>query len=446
MENKQSSRREFVKQSSILAGGLIAAPFVSQATNYFSGSDNVIKVALIGCGGRGTGAAMQALLSKQNVKLVAMADAFRDRLDSCFKTLNSDDISDWSGAKGNIKDKIDVPEERKFTGFDAYAKAIPLADVIILTTPPGFRPLHFEEAIKQGKHVFMEKPVATDPAGVQKVLAAAELAKQKKLNVVVGLQRHYQNSYRELFKRKDLIGDITSAQAWWNNDGVWVNKRKYNQTEMEYQMRNWYYFVWLCGDHITEQHIHNIDVVNWFKGSYPVKAQGMGGRQVRKGKDHGEIFDHHYVEFHYADGSILNSQCRHIPGTMSKVDELLIGTKGRIAAGAANITDYKGKVLYQFDTKTENNPYQTEHDELFAAIAKGEYKFWDAENGAKSTMTSILGRMATYSGQVVEWDKAINSGISLQPKVYDWNALPPVVPNDDGYYPVATPGITKLGF
>ena len=161
----------------------------------------------------------------------------------------------------------------------------------------------------------MEKPVATDPAGIQKVLAAAAIAKQKKLNVVVGLQRHYQNSYRELYKRKDMIGDITSAQAWWNNDGVWVNKRKYGQTEMEYQMRNWYYFNWLCGDHITEQHIHNIDVMNWFKGAYPVKAQGMGGRQVRKGKDNGEIFDHHYVEFTYADGSILNSQCRHIPGT-----------------------------------------------------------------------------------------------------------------------------------
>lgn len=445
MDKQQPSRREFVKQSSILAGGLIAAPFLSNA-NYFSGSDTVIKVALIGCGGRGTGAAMQALLSKQNVKLVAMADAFRDRLDSCYKTLNAEDISDWSGVKGNIKDKIDVPEERKFVGFDAYTKAIPLADVVILTTPPGFRPIHFEEAIKQNKHVFMEKPVATDPAGIQKVLAAAEIAKQKKLNVVVGLQRHYQNSYRELYKRKDLIGDITSAQAWWNNDGVWVNKRKYNQTEMEYQMRNWYYFVWLCGDHITEQHIHNIDVVNWFKGGYPVKAQGMGGRQVRKGKDNGEIFDHHYVEFHYADGSVLNSQCRHIPGTMSKVDELLVGTKGKIFAGAANIVDHKGKVLYQFDTKTENNPYQTEHDELFAAIAKGEYKFADAENGAKSTMTSILGRMATYSGQVVEWDKAINSGISLQPKAYDWNAMPPVVPNEDGYYPVATPGVTKLGF
>lgn len=444
-KNQQPSRREFVKQSSILAGGLIAAPLMSQAANYFSGSDSVIKVALIGCGGRGTGAAMQAMLSKQNVKLVAMADAFRDRLDSCYKTLTAEDISDWSGVKGNIKDKIDVPEERKFVGFDAYTKAIPLADVVILTTPPGFRPIHFEEAVRQGKHIFMEKPVATDPAGIQRVLAAAEIAKQKKLNVVVGLQRHYQNSYRELFKRKDLIGDITSAQAWWNNDGVWVNKRKYNQTEMEYQMRNWYYFVWLCGDHITEQHIHNIDVINWFKGGYPVKAQGMGGRQVRKGKEYGEIFDHHYVEFQYADGSILNSQCRHIPGTMSKVDELLVGTKGKIFAGAANIVDHKGKVLYQFDTKTENNPYQTEHDELFAAIAKGEYKFSDAENGAKSTMTSILGRMATYSGQVIEWDKAINSGIDLHPKVYDWNAAPPVLPNEDGFYPVATPGVTKYG-
>jgi predicted dehydrogenase len=243
-----------------------------------------------------------------------------------------------------------------------------------------------------------------------------------------------------------LIGDITSAQAWWNNDGVWVRKRKYNMTEMEYQMRNWYYFVWLCGDHITEQHIHNIDVVNWFKGGYPIKAQGMGGREVRKGKDHGEIFDHHYVEFEYADGSILNSQCRHQPKTMSRVDELLVGTKGKIRAGAANITDHKGKVLYQFDKKTENNPYQTEHDELFAAIAKGEYKFADAENGAYSTMTSILGRMATYSGQIIEWDKAINSGISLQPKVYDWNAAPPTIPNDEGEYAVATPGITKYVF
>jgi len=432
------SRREFVKQSSLLAGALMTAPLLSRA-NFFSGADGVIKIALVGCGGRGTGAAMQALLSKQNVKLVAMADAFRDNLDKCYKSLNSDDSAEGKAAKS----RIDVPEERKFTGFDGYLKAIALADVVILATPPGFRPIHFEEAVKQGKHIFMEKPVATDPAGIQRVLAAAAIAKQKKLNVVVGLQRHYQNSYRELFQRKDMIGDITSAQAWWNNDGVWVRPRKAGQTEMEYQMRNWYYFVWLCGDHITEQHIHNLDVINWFKGGHPVKAQGMGGREVRKGKDNGEIFDHHYVEFEYADGSILNSQCRHIPGTMSRVDELFVGTKGKIHCGAGRITDAAGKTIYQYDMSKENNPYQTEHDELFAAIAKGEYKFADAENGAHSTMTSILGRMATYSGQVVDWNHAVDSGLDLHPKIYDWSAMPPVLPNADGFYPVAVPGVTK---
>src|SRR5215207_5079314 len=284
-----SSRRDFVKQTSLVAGGLLVMPVLSKA-NFFSGADDAIKIALVGCGGRGTGAAMQALLSKQNVKLVAMADAFRDRLDLCYKKL-----TDESSGAENVKARVDVPEERKFTGFDAYLKAIPLADVVILATPPGFRPLHFEEAIRQNKHVFMEKPLATDPTGIQKVLANAEIAKQKKLNVVVGLQRHYQNSYRELFKLKDKIGDITSAQAWWNNDGVWVRDRKYGMTEMEYQMRNWYYFVWLCGDHINEQHVHNLDVINWVKKGHPIRCHGMGGRQVRTGKDYGEIFDHHAV-------------------------------------------------------------------------------------------------------------------------------------------------------
>ena len=435
---QKKSRREFVKGTSLLAGGLLAAPFLSKA-NYFSGSDDTIKVAVVGCGGRGTGAALQALSSKQNVKIVALADAFKDNLDSCYNAL----VEEINNGIGELAKRLVVPEENKFTGFDGYKKAIALADVVILATPPGFRPIHFEEAINQNKHVFMEKPVATDPAGIQKVLATAAIAKAKKLNVVVGLQRHYQNSYRELFKRKELIGDITSMQAWWNNDGVWVKPRKYNQTEMEYQMRNWYYFNWLCGDHITEQHVHNLDAVNWFKGSYPIKAHGMGGRQVRKSKDHGEIFDHHYVEFEYADGSILNSQCRHIPGTTSKVDELFVGTKGKIYAGDANIKDHNGKTLFQYDLKNENNPYQTEHDELFAAIAKGEYKFADAENGAKSTMTSIMGRMATYSGQKIEWDKAINSGLDIHPKVYDWDAMPPILPNADGFYPIAIPGVTK---
>ena len=430
------SRRQFVKQSSLLAGSILAAPLLSRA-NLFAGSDDVIKIALIGCGGRGTGAAVQALSTKQNVRLVAMADAFRDRLDGSYNNILE--------ALEDKKDRVQVKEENKFTGFDAYKHAIALADVVILTTPPGFRPIHFEEAVNQHKHIFMEKPVATDPAGIQRVLAAAEKAKAAKLNVVVGLQRRYQNSYRELLKRvhDGAIGDIIAAQAWWDNDGVWVHPRQPGWTEMEYQMRNWYYFVWLCGDHITEQHIHNLDVINWAMDSYPVKAQGMGGRETRKGKDYGQIFDHHFVEFQYGDGTILNSQCRHQKGTMSKVDELLIGTKGKVFCDDARITDTKGKIIYQFDKSKENQPYQTEHDELFEAIAKGVFKFHDAERAAKSTMTSLLGRMATYSGQIVEWDKAINSGISIMPTVFDFNAAPPVLPDADGNYPVAIPGVTK---
>jgi predicted dehydrogenase len=441
MSQKPSSsprtRREFVKASSLLAGGILAAPLISQA-NFFSGAADTIKVALIGCGGRGTGAAVQALSTKQNVQLVAMADAFKDRLDNSYNSILE--------ALEDKKSRVQVKEENKFTGFDAYKKAMALADVVILATPPGFRPIHFEEAVNQGKQVFMEKPVATDPAGVQRVLAAAEKAKAKKLNVVVGLQRRYQASYRELIKRvhDGAIGEITSAQAWWNNDGVWVHPRQAGWTEMEYQMRNWYYFVWLCGDHITEQHIHNLDVINWAMEAYPVRAQGMGGREVRKGKDYGQIYDHHFVEFQYGNGVILNSQCRHQKGTMSKVDELLIGTKGRVYCDAARIVDNKGNVIYQFDKKTENQPYQNEHDELFAAIAKGEYKFWDAERGARSTMTSILGRMATYSGQNVEWDKAINSDINIMPAAYAFDAAPPVLPDANGLYPVPEPGQTKF--
>ncbi|MEJ7736706.1 MAG: Gfo/Idh/MocA family oxidoreductase [Chitinophagaceae bacterium] len=434
----EQSRREFVKQSSLLAGGIMALPLVSGA-NYFSGSNDVIKVAVVGCGGRGTGAVVQALHTKQNVQLVAMADAFRDNLDKSYTNIAE------ALKEQKLEKRLNVKEENKFVGFDAYKKAIPLADVVILATPPGFRPLHFEEVIKQNKHAFVEKPLGTDPAGVQKSLQVSEEAKAKKLNVVVGLQRHYQNSYIQLMKRvKDgMIGEVLAAQAWWNNDGVWVRPRQPQWTEMEYQMRNWYYFVWLCGDHILEQHVHNIDVANWALGSYPVSAQGMGGREVRKGKEFGEIFDHHYVEFQYGDGAILNSQCRHIKGTMSKVDELVIGTKGKVFFGEARITDLKGNTLYQFDKKTENQPYQTEHDELFAAVAKGEFKFMDGENGAKSTMTSILGRMATYSGQAVTWDKAINSGISLQPATYAFDANPPVMPDLDGMYASAIPGKTK---
>jgi predicted dehydrogenase len=441
MKQIRLTRREFVRNTSILTGGLFAAPLFAKQNFFPSGTED-IKIALIGCGGRGTGAAVQALSVKANTKLVAMADAFPDNVAECYKKLMTPDAE----TKTDVRSRVQVPEENKFHGFDAYKKAIALADVVILTTPPGFRPIHFEEAIRQGKHVFMEKPVATDPAGIKKVLEMAEVAKAKKLNVVVGLQRHYQRSYREIMKRvhDGKLGDIIAAQAYWHNDGVWVRERKPNMTEMEYQMRNWYYFNWLCGDHINEQHIHNIDVINWAKKGYPVRAQGMGGRETRKGKDHGEIFDHHYVEFEYADGTILNSQCRHQKGTMSRVDEVLIGTKGSVVCGTGIMKLSNGKVLYKHDGAADPNPYQVEHDELFDAISKGEYKFADAENGAKSTMTSILGRMATYSGQIIEWDKAINSSISIMPKTFAWDANPPVMPDENGFYAAAIPGKTTF--
>jgi predicted dehydrogenase len=441
-EKKQTfhdqSRREFMKQSSLLAGGLFAMPVLSQA-NYFSGARDTIKIALIGCGGRGTGAATQALSTKENVELVAMADAFPDRLKDSYNN-----IKEALEEKGKA-DRLKVKEENKFTGFDAYQKAIALADVVILATPPGFRPIHFEEAVKQGKHIFTEKPMATDPAGIKRVLAAAEQARAKKLNVVVGLQRRYQNSYRELYKRTQdgIIGDILSMQVWWNQGALWVKPRKPEYTEMEYQMRNWYYFNWLCGDHIVEQHIHNIDVGNWFMNATPATAVGMGGRAIRTGKEYGEIYDHHYVEYRFDNGVVMNSQCRHWKDSASRVDEEIVGTKGRIICDKGLIQDHKGKVLYQFDRKQENNPYQTEHDELFAAVAKGEYKFHDAERGAQATLSAIIGRMATYSGQIIPWDKALNSGINLQPATYAFDAKPPVMPDNDGFYAYAKPGITK---
>ena len=434
----QINRRNFVKSSAALAGGVILNPLPVSASAFVAGAET-LKVALIGCGGRGTGAAAQALSVKEDVKLVAMADAFRDRLDESYDNLKK---------KFENSQRLDVPEEHKFVGFDAYKNAIELADVVILTTPPGFRPIHFEAAVNAGKHVFMEKPVATDMPGVRQVLETAKKAKEKKLNVVVGLQRHYQKSYLELMKRlhSGEIGDIVSGQVYWNSGGVWVHPREAGQTEMEYQMRNWYYFNWLCGDHILEQHIHNIDVANWAKNGYPVSAQGMGGREVRTGPEHGEIFDHHYVEFTYEDGSIVNSQCRHIKGCMDRVSESFVGTKGRATTdNRTEITDLKGNSIWRYREEKggDANPYQVEHDELFASIRNGGV-ITDAENGAYSTMTAILGRMATYSGKVITWDEAMKSDISLMPETFAWDANPPVMPDENGNYPVPVPGQTEV--
>ena len=446
-DSKDINRRNFVKASSLTVGGVMLSSSLSavSAKAHIDG-DDAIKIGLVGCGGRGTGAIAQALSTKQNVKLVAMADAFRDRLDKCYQQITEKEFTDWSsGEPIDVKSRVQVAEEHKFVGFDGYKKVIDLCDVVILTTPPGFRPMHFEAAIKAGKHVFMEKPLATDAPGIRKVLETAKLAKEKKLNVVVGLQRHYQKIYREWVQllHEGIIGDIVTSHVYWNSAGVWVRERKPGQTEMEYQMRNWYYFNWLCGDHICEQHIHNIDVSNWVKQGYPVKAYGMGGRRMRTGQDHGEIFDHHFVEFEYADGSRMYSQCRHWKGTASSVTESFQGTNGSAPKPGVILTK-SGYEVMKYNDKKDPNPYQVEHNELFEAIAKGEYKFADTENGAKSTMTSILGRMATYSGQVITWDEAINSEVSLMPPKLAWDANPLVMPDENGYYPVAVPGKTKV--
>ncbi|MDQ7950118.1 MAG: Gfo/Idh/MocA family oxidoreductase, partial [Pedobacter sp.] len=240
---------------------------------------------------------------------------------------------------------------------------------------------------------------------------------------------------------------VYSGQVYWNSGGVWVKPRTAGQTEMEYQMRNWYYFNWLCGDHIVEQHIHNIDIANWIKNAYPISVQGTGSRAWRTGKNYGEIYDNHAVELTYADGSVIYSQCRHFEGTTNRVDESFQGTKGKVYLSANNsgkLWDHKGNIIYNHDGKGNANPYQTEHDELFAAIAKNEFKFWDAERVAKSSLTAIIGRYATYSGEIIKWDDALNANNNLFPDQLSWDAKPKVLPDENGFYPVARPGKTKV--
>lgn len=433
----KNTRRTFCKQTVAATTGILASTLPLDAmSNVYD--NKKLKLALIGCGGRGSGAAVQALTADDKVELYAMADAFRDRIDSSLNGIKEH----FDGSKN-----IDVKEKNMFTGFDAYKKAIDLCDVVILTTPPGFRPLHFEYAINNDKHVFMEKPLATDAPGIRKVLEVAKIAKDKKLNVVVGLQRHYQDKYITLYNKvvNGDIGKIVSGQVYWNDGGVWVKKRKPSQSELEYQMRNWYYFTWLCGDHILEQHIHNIDVANWFIGDYPISAQGMGGREVRNGIDHGQIFDHHFVEFTYANGAVISSQCRHQTGTASRVDEVFQGSNGSVVTGKGEMTDLSGNIKYKYPNKwnEDPNPYQVEHDKLFQSIRNNEV-INDVEYGAKSTMTAIMGRMATYTGKKITWDQAINSKEMLVPKNLTWNSTPPTLPDDNGKYLVAIPGKTKF--
>ena len=432
------SRRDFIKGSSALvaSGAVVGGALpLAQAAHAF-GSDT-IKIGLIGCGGRGSGAATQAMNTKGGeVQLIAMADVFGDRLQQGYRKI-----------KGSHKDKVDVPEERKFVGVDAYQKVLQTdIDLVILATPPGFRPQHFEAAVKAGKHVFMEKPVAVDAPGVRRVLKANEEAKKKGLAVAVGLQRRHEVAYNEIMQQlhDGAIGDILLSRAYWNSRGVWVRGRQENQTELEYQMRNWYYFTWLCGDHIDEQHIHNLDVINWLAQDYPVEANGMGGREVRTGIDNGQIFDHHFVEFKYANGMRMYSQCRHIPDCWNSVSEHAHGTQGYADISGGKIYNPAGEMVWE--TKGKRGGHQEEHHDLFASIRRGDIPN-EGEYGAKSTMTAVLGRMATYSGKVIKWDEAINSNLSLNPKLDELKSLQdeaPVQPDSDGRYEVAVPGETVV--
>ncbi len=432
-----TSRRDFIRRTSLLAaGGALAgtALNIARAAQPF-GSDE-IKVGLVGCGGRGTGAAVQAMNTTGGpIKLVAMADVFESSVQQAYRTI-----------KGSHKDKVEVPEDQKFIGMDAYKQLLQTnCDLVILATPPGFRPLHFAAAIAAGKHVFMEKPVAVDAPGVRQVLEACKLAKEKSLSVAVGLQRHHERKYMATVKaiQDGVIGDIILARAYWNGNRPWSRERRPDDSELRYQVRNWYHFNWLSGDHICEQHIHNIDVINWIKNGYPVKAQGQGGRQVMDEDRIGEIFDHHMVEFTYGDDSVMLSSCRHIPECWNHVEEYVHGTKGHAHVSQAKIYDADGKLLHNF-AELGGDGHQQEHHDVLADLRGGKLAD-EGEYGAMSTMTSILGRMATYSGKVVTMDTALKSDLALAPfdKFQSFDDEAPVKPNDKGIYATPKPGITR---
>ncbi|MGE0756944.1 MAG: Gfo/Idh/MocA family protein [Pirellulaceae bacterium] len=437
-----TSRRDFIRASSALvAGGAVAGTLSVGRSAHAAGSD-VVRIGLIGCGGRGTGAASDAIRgSNGTAKIVAMGDVFEDQLQKSFRSLNA------------FADSFDVPKERQFVGFEAYKKVLECdVDLVILATPPGFRPLHYEAAVNAGKHVFMEKPVAVDPAGVRKVLAATEESKKKNLLVQVGLQRRHEAKYIATIKaiQDGAIGEIILARAYWNGQTPWVRPRKEGQTELEYQMRNWYYFNWICGDHIVEQHIHNLDVINWVMNGYPVKGQGQGGCQVRKGKDYGETFDHHFIEFTYKNGATMLSQCRHIPNCWNSVSEHVHGTTGYADISGSKIYDLSGKMLHNFaklgaDGNGRSNGHQYEHVDLFRDLRAGKTPN-EGEYGALSTMTAIFGRMCTYSGAQLTWEEALNSNVVVSPveKLASFNDKPFLTPDPDGWYPQPVPGVTKV--
>ena len=397
------------------------------ASDIFAAGSDKLRIGLIGCGGRGTGAVKDCITSSKGVEIVAMGDLFKDRLDESLKDL-----------KKNVGQNVKVSEQTCFIGFDAYEKVIACdVDIVILATPPHFRPVHLKSAIVAGKHVFMEKPVAVDPVGIRSVLASSELAKKKKLAIVAGTQRRHQAHYLEIIKRihNGDIGRIVGGQCYWNGgkmEGYWKYWKQTSQLYgMEWQCRSWPWFTWLSGDHIVEQHVHNIDIINWAIGSHPVQCMGIGGRQVRK---LGNIFDHFAVEFEYPNGVRISSMCRQIEGCTNNVSERLVGTEGSTYTDGS-IGRIEGQNPFKYNGPTPN-PYIQEHTELIKSIRDGEL-LNEGKNVAESTMAAIMGRMSAYTGRALKWDWAMNaSKLDLRPQKYEFGDLP--------IRPVAVPGQTKL--
>jgi predicted dehydrogenase len=387
---------------------------------YAAGTDK-LRIGLIGCGGRGTGAARDCLKACENVQLVAMADAFRDRIEGACKELS-----------GLPSDKYAVTPESCFVGLDAYQKLIDSdVDLVILATPPGFRPIHIRAAVEAGKHVFSEKPVATDAPGVRSVIESAQIAKRKNLGFVAGTQRRHDLGYRQVIGRlhDGAIGEIVAGNCYWNQGGLWMKPRQPDWSDLEWELRNWLYFTWLSGDHIVEQHIHQLDVMNWAMSATPVSAYGMGGRQVRTDPAYGQIFDHFAIEFEYPGGVRISSMCRQIDGTDSRVSEYLVGTKGNSDLASM----IRGPAAFRYKAPSDaQTPYEREHADLVASIRSGD-PLNEAKQVAESTLTAIMGRMSAYSGKLVTWDEALNSSEVLMPQTLAFGPTLPVAP-------VAMPG------
>ena len=421
--NTPASRRTFLKTSAasaVLATGLSPAAYAA--------GDETLRVGLVGCGGRGSGAAKQALRADPKVKLVAMCDAFMDRLQDSLRNLkNGRDTRD-------ISSKIDVTPDNCFDGFDGYKKLLECVDVVLLCTPPGFRPIHLRAAIEAGKHVFCEKPVAVDAAGVDSVIHSAKLAKDKNLSLCSGYCYRYDQAKRETVKRIHAgdIGDVTAMHITYLTSPLWWRGNDPKWSEMEYQMRNWYYYTWLSGDFIVEQHCHNFDKANWvLKGAVPVSATGGGGRQVRTDPKYGNIYDHFACTLELPGGVKLFSACRQMGGCVGDVNDHVIGTKGQAQLMKHTVTPFGGKG-WEFEGDAKDM-YQVEHDELFAGIRSGKF-INDGEAAAHSSSMAILAREAAYSGQRITWKQFKASKQSIGPKEYAWGANPvPGVPMPGNY-------------